>query len=402
MSASAFISDRTDGLGERLRSLTNAIYLANKYDARIFYEWNNRKGRQREYNSIDNEDQVFSREFINAHSSFINESKILNLKKMDFDDFVNLDDHGRLSNIFRISVHQTPLYRYIPEIKEHYVTDGFAAAFQQICFIDQIEKFINHAKSCFLPANATAVHLRAGDIVYGTYNNCARFCGKAMPWQIADAIISEIKSRGDKVVLFGQDGSLLAYLADKHQVCLATSLLGSEAKGPVEMAMQEMVLMSRCSRIVSGSSGFALLASSLAGEIHTNISKLIVSPVEVILSSMSRQVDSGISTEQQIFSLRWLIGMYGHSLPPHELLNVAQCGLALMPDDLFLLVTKASAMNALGFLDDTRKLVSGILSSYSVSELKRIFSPSAFGKPESRAYLIDPILPQIPPSILGR
>ncbi len=52
----------------KLRALVNAIYLADRYDARIFYECRKREGWQKEFSSIDDEIYLFSREFIDKYS----------------------------------------------------------------------------------------------------------------------------------------------------------------------------------------------------------------------------------------------------------------------------------------------------------------------------------------------
>lgn len=396
----AFISDRTDGLGERLRALTNAIYLADRYNGRMFYEWKNRQGQQAKYNSIDEESHVFSREFIDAYSFSVNLHEVSMLDQVDLLDLANQACGMSLIDNVKIRVPQTPLYRYVPELKDHYKSKGFKAAFDKIQFSNRICGYIRHALGTSFPKDAIALHLRAGDIIYGGYNNYARFCGKAIPWEVADAIIGQIRSEGRNVILFGQDALLLSYFAAKHQAFLATTFLDSDANAAIEVAIQEIFLMSRCSCIFAGSSGFALLASSLAGEIHRQISRLEISPIATILSLLPHRPDQAISVEQRVFSLRWLIGMYGHALPPQDLLEVAQHGLSLLTDDLFFVLVKASALNALGFDGEASKLIAFALSAYSASELTRILSPSAFGKPESRAHLLGPLIPQIPPCML--
>lgn len=398
MAISTFISDRPDGLGERLRALANAIYLAKRYSGRMFYEWKNREGWQKEYNSIEEESYVFSHEFICSHSFSKNFREVSILKEVDLAEFAKQSYGASLPDSIKIRVHQTPLYRYIPELKEHYKRGGFKLAFENIQFSNKISECIDYAKSACLPANAIAIHLRAGDIIYGRYNTSARFCGKGTPWEIADSIIGRIKSEGGNVVLFGQDTSLLHYLAAKHNAYLASSFLDSESKTSLEIAIQEIFLMSRCSRILAGSSGFALLASSLAGEIHQRIPQNEIPSAATILKCQSHELDQSISVEQRVFSLRWLIGMHGHALSSDELLEAAQHGLSLLPNDLFFILTKASALSALGSASEASKLIDWVLSSYSVSALTRMFSPSAFGKPESQAHLLSPLMPQIPPS----
>jgi hypothetical protein len=403
MATSAFVSDRTDGLGERLRALTNAIYLANRYNARMFYEWKNRQGGTRIFHSIEEEFNVFSQDFIDLHSYSTNEAELSRLDHVvELGDFCKQGGYLCLSENLRIRVNQSPVYRYIPETKAHYVHGGFKEAFSKVRFCNQISERIDYAQKAVLPEKATAFHLRAGDIIYGngTLNKSARFCGKGIPWEIADLIIGRIRSEGGNVVLFGQDTSLLSYLAAKHHAYLATAFLDPDAKTSIEIAIQEILLMSRCARILAGSSGFAFLSSSLAGETHQPISRLEISPVATVLSRLSHQLDQSISVEQRVFSLRWVIGMHGHELSPKELLEVAHHGLSLLPNDLFFILTKASALNALDLASEASKIITFALSSYSVPELTRMLSPSAFGKPASHAHLLSLLTPQIPRSIL--
>lgn len=402
MATSAFISDRTDGLGERLRALTNAIYLASKYNARMFYEWKNRQSGARVFHSIEEEVDVFSPEFIDSHSYSANEIKLSQLDHVT--QLGDLCKHGgylSLSENHRIRVDQNPIYRHIPEIRCHYIQGGFKEAFSKIFFSNRISERILFAKEVALPEKATAIHLRAGDIIYGngTLNKSARFCSKGIPWEIADSIIGQIRLEGRNVILFGQDTLLLSYLAAKHQAFLATNLLDSNAKSSIEIAIQEIFLMSRCSRILAGSSGFALLASSLAGEIHDPISRLATFPVVTVLRSLSHQLDDSISVEQQVFSLRWIIGIHGCALSPKELLEVAQHGLSLLPNDLFFFLTKASALSALGSASEVSSMIDSALSSYSASELRRMLSPSSFGKAESHVDILKPLLSRLQPSI---
>lgn len=336
MTAIAFVSNRTDGLGERLRSIVNALYLTHRFSGQFVFDWAVKTGGQAAFHSICELHDIFSDEFIQSHYALHYASLLDQAVEVQVEQLQALTDSSFLSEWHKVFVPQMPIYRYLPSLRSDIANGGFLNSFNAIGFSEQARSVISSVKAMSLPSDLLAVHLRAGDIMYGSFRLNARFCRKAIPYQLADSLLESFAATKQQVILFGQDNNLISYLAAKHGVLVASTLLNDLSSNSAHQALAEIILMSKCKQIIAGSSGFAILASSLAGETLVPINDyLSTSDISPILNTLGMTVDRRISVEQQIFSLRWMIGFHASTLSVTQLEELCLAGLDLAPDDSF-------------------------------------------------------------------
>lgn len=252
-----FYARRTDGLGERLRALLNAIALSKVYDAKFKFTWKeNHSGSK--FHTTETADRIFSKNFINSH--LVDPVSILDCKNVS--EFLKEKTSGSFFCDQTIPVHEgclggspSKLESFIIELKK---------AFWTIEFSDFFSEAIEYAQQVKIDNSTIALHLRAGDLVYDGFKHTAAYLGKAIPYPIAESIIAYAKANGYKVIIFGQDAALLKYLSNKWSVVLSCELMPFSMQR-VEASIFDAVLMSRCAKIYAGNSGFSVLSSIIGG-----------------------------------------------------------------------------------------------------------------------------------------
>ena len=137
--------------------------------------------------------------------------------------------------------------------------------FSQITFSPKLEAARHLANSTPLAGTKVAVHLRAGDIVYGKYRFTGSFTSKVCPYPWAEEIIRQSAKDNISVIVFGQDLELCQYFRDTYGAVLAADLVaGAEMSNP-EQALFDICLMGRCDKIYAGSSYFSSIAAKISG-----------------------------------------------------------------------------------------------------------------------------------------
>lgn len=248
-----FYSSRTDGLGERLKSLLNAMVLSNLYKSEFKFTWNNPPGLG-ESHAVDDANKTFSESFRNHHLIETIPEKCHELdKKPDFSS-------PKLEKIGAIKVSQNSIFKQIPELKKLVPRSAFRHAFEQIEFSPEIAEAISIANNIELTRNTASIHLRSGDIVYGRYRHNDRYTNKVISYAQADFMISALKKRDTKVVLFGQNSEVCRYLADKYDAIFFGDDESIANFSSLQLALFDMVLMSRTNHIIAGKSGFSQFA----------------------------------------------------------------------------------------------------------------------------------------------
>lgn len=386
-----FLAERTDGLGERLRAIVNAVFLADRFDTKYFFDWKTKTGKQAGYHAICSIGELFEASYLGDHAVSLNEKELRNKVEIQADSLEKyLHAQKSISNII-VKVHQGPLYRYLPSLKRELQNKGLARSFQSIQFTSPMREAINCAASVSVATSCIAVHLRAGDIVYGRQGLHARFLDKVIPYQLAGELISRLVSNGDLVLLFGQDKQLINYLIQKYGVYAASTLLPSDLYDPTQQALAEIILMSRCRAIFSGSSGFSQLASSLAGDIRTSIYTVINRSPDLVLCSLDAPLAPDIPIKQHIFSMRWVIAMHAASLSLDTIRQVCCAGLILAPNDPFFSYVLASAYIAEGNFERAVAIIEPIRAQAAPSMLSSLLNPRSYRSRQSAERILSPL-----------
>lgn len=249
--------------------------LAEILDVDFRFTWPSGRVDKDPSHAITAAEEFFSAEFMAAHHVDHAESKIgYALPAGPDDDLDSLRaqlaaaEHGLLAS-------NHPLRRWIDPEAVPAITRGFATEFSSVGFHPRIDAAIAAARSIPLDNPTVGIHLRAGDNLFGRYRTWTRFWNKAVPVPVARALIERFRREGQDVLVFGQDTAIIAELCATTGAIDAATLrpsgrgrraAGDEQQGlsAPEEAMFDLVLMSRCRRIISGWSGFAIQAASLA------------------------------------------------------------------------------------------------------------------------------------------
>jgi glycosyltransferase involved in cell wall biosynthesis len=253
------IARRQDGFGERLKALINAIYVSNMTGFEFKFNWTDRL-ENNDFHSIENKDNIFSGEYIAKHHLEFKSTQLFlkyNTKN------IYKDERGLFETFDGWEVNQN----YLNMGSNSKVLEGYKQAFDSIQFSHGIKIALKEADMIVLPENSVAIHLRSGDIVFGHYRHSTRFTTKAIPVPIALELIDRLKKDGKVVVVFSQDKDCLDEVVDDVSVFSFDYFLKENSHDFIgaEQEMFEIRLMSRCEFIISGSSGFSVLAGRIGG-----------------------------------------------------------------------------------------------------------------------------------------
>ncbi len=266
------VAARTDGLGERLNALLNAIRLADLLGVEFRFSWPLRPAHEPKQAIVPAED-FFSADFLAAH-----------LIEHDTSGYVALDgraeDLGALRDQLTAAERGllTPnrwLGRFIDHRAVAGVSGGFSAEFARIGFHPRIQAAIDAAGAAPLPEDTAGIHLRAGDVLHGPLLAFNRHTPKIVPAPVARALMEGFRAEGRDVLVFGEDRELI------DELCHSTGAIDGGSLRPPgdltqpEAAMFDITLLSRCEPIIGGNSGFVRQAAIIADTSVSDFRKLV-------------------------------------------------------------------------------------------------------------------------------
>ncbi|MGX8012143.1 hypothetical protein ACVDG8_025835 [Mesorhizobium sp. ORM8.1] len=270
-STKIFAATRTDGLGGRLLAMVNAKSLADRMGCRFGFTWNGQSVEQMEFHAVERVDEVFSADFVEKHwlgdeidvtrfsalggtftrHSLEAEARTPGLQGWTCNEFGILRSLRQGWFKARLPVNKPARWR-----RQAFASLGFAPA---------VKAAIAAADERRFSRPMAALHLRSGDIVYGSYRSRLEFGEKVIPAPLARGIVSKLASKGLATLLIGQDQAMLDYLKSETGALLAEDFGAGEFTDEMLKAFFEMALMARCRRIYAGSSAFATIASAIGG-----------------------------------------------------------------------------------------------------------------------------------------
>ena len=219
-----FFVGRLDGLGARLSSMLDAIWLADRFGGRFRFHWFNTAQSPQEP-VIRPRTEVFSAAFLQAHHVDIAQFRSwtprpLSGLPMPLEDALRPD-----SGIDCFSITWAPLRLQGPGLSA-LAAEGRdrRAAFDAIGFSPALERARRLAATVALPPGAAALHLRAGDVVHGPYRAGGGHHGRVISYPIALHILRQRAEAGVPMILFGQDAALCEHAKHAHGAVLAADL----------------------------------------------------------------------------------------------------------------------------------------------------------------------------------
>lgn len=253
-----FVANRHDGMGERLRAILNAMILAKKMNSNFLFSW---VTDDMAFHATSEKDLIFSKKFQEESlrdRKNLNKLSLFPIRKIPHISVRDLEKYDG------ILVEQFGIERLLPYPYTDFDSKSYRTAFEEIGFSDKLVAAKNHANTIDMPHKTVAIHIRAGDIVYGRYRNMPNFYNKVTPFYLLDRVIKNLIVQELDIIIFGQDDYLCEYFAKKYNVLYSKNLLKTEYNES-QIALFDITLMSRCSIIIAGYSGFAVLAEWIGG-----------------------------------------------------------------------------------------------------------------------------------------
>lgn len=257
------LAHRSDGMGERLRTLIQAMHVADTLGCDYRFTWQDTHLMTRaNFHKLPTASNMFSSDFLDAHlleTNFNpNDYKILEYKcflkdKWKEKHWPNGDKGILLQGPRKVSISDIP--------QELESRSRYRSYFGKIEFSPDLMKAIQAAQSVPLSNRTIAFHLRGGDIVFGPARERPRYLFKVVPLPLAISFAKELLAKGNTVLVFGEDQESIR-LMESFGAVAAINLTGRLSETSTQADLFDMVLMSRCDRIyASDSSAFANIAT---------------------------------------------------------------------------------------------------------------------------------------------
>ena len=368
-SGPVFVVHRKDGLGMRLGAMISAMVLAEFTGGNFRFAWPRMPQGARAYHYISEDaGEVFAGDFLQAHliaQEDFDESRLVDLD----DEVVEALRQGRVAPGTMISVQSFGLVKQVlGQVGSKSTGYGLAEAFARIGFSAPMEEARAMAAGAALPAaDVTAIHLRAGDIVYG-YHSRKKFIGhKAIPYPLAIDLIARLRAGGVTPLLFGQDADLLAHLRDDHGAYCADDIGDRSGFSPPQNALFDICLLGRCGRIIGGDSAFCRLGARIARvKVETPESLYEADEAVGIIERHVSDPDASplISGKQKVFAVRYAFMLAGERIARDERFwRLLELGRENDPENGFLLLVHACSLYEAGREGEAEAMLSDIFAA---------------------------------------
>ncbi len=245
-----FVTQRSDGFGERLKGIVNTIAMAELFDGDFAFDWPGFSVHTAIHHAIGTPHEIFSDAFLARHQGVPGPAVKLAA-------FLRQDAAGKPDESTIVQTPHTPLEEVDPALGARLDSGAFAQAFWRIGFSDGLTRAVALADGMQLAESTVGLHLRAGDIVYGRYRFNRRYTNKVVPYPLCLAFLTEERAAGRDVLLFGQDAKLCRELAAATGARFAGDMHDIHGLDTHQAALFDIVAMARCARVVAGQSGFS-------------------------------------------------------------------------------------------------------------------------------------------------
>lgn len=362
-------ASRTDGLGERLRAIIKGIVWGELLGVDFKFSWPNlSSGLQHDFfHSVVEKEKIFSKEFIQSHHI---ESHLVNRNLIVTESDVVSFGKENLANCF-MSVTNAPIEGMLVDAKVS-TSELSMKAFKKIEFSSKYKQILAYAEQLKPNTDCLALHLRAGDIVYGVYSDTDRFSDKVVPFGLVEKIITD---NSDKTIfVFGQDFEQLSYLKNTYNVTLAHELAQKYSAKASELAFFEMCLMSKFKRIIGFPSAFSLVPSMIGGgrveHPHETYSRKEV--FDIVRASLENNSNNRYSLEQKFHSIIYLFKSCSHEMNNTQKRFYIFKALSLRPDSWYFKIQNIINAVYIGEMADAESSALTILKTQSYELLEYV------------------------------
>lgn len=317
-----FFATRGDGFAERLRTILNAMHLANihKGDFKIF--WPQGIKDVGEYHAIDKKEEIFCPNFIENH--FIDSLKGIKLKNINelSKETLTLND---VKNFDGILVHQG--------------NDNYQDLFNNILFTDKLS-YIKSLAQGLVTKKTCAIHLRSGDVVYH-YRFRNLFYNKTMPFYVLHGIINTLKKEDYEIILFSTEDALCEEIAKRYNIRYFSANSYHDLD-ITQRAFFDIILMSQCDRIIgTSSSGFATLPILIGKANKVEEYRSFFSTEDIIAEFQKSIAKNGILNYKSVspflkaYSIAHFVSHFKDNIDSNLAINVMTNCISLDPDNTY-------------------------------------------------------------------
>jgi len=366
-----FISVRADGLGSRLRTILNAVALAQECGGTFEFAWpdnpNTASGEV-----LGPAKDIFSQSFLDRHHregwlELFDFSRGEGPKRDQFRS--HLLNRQQIREIIRTKATNqacqiAPIYIDIrEELKPTSAASLYRDAFQSLEFADDINGAIQAAHDEFLPENTTAIHLRAGDIMEGGYRFSGYYTKWVLPFPLAQHLIKMEQDMGRDVVIFGQDPAVIQHLCAATGAISAADLVAKYGFGSTQEWFYETCLMARCRRIISGGeSSFSQLASWVGISKNINGYQLFDGKSALSLTLMGTTESAPIPNLQKAFSFWSVVEIYGSDITPSDCVECLRKAVTYDPVNSLYKISLVSSLVNAGAMDNASARLASLIT----------------------------------------
>ena len=364
LTSQVVVSDRSDGLGERLRGLLSAVGFARLLGVDFQFSWSaNLSGSP--HHSIASPEEMFEPSFVARHL----------VERIDRSAFHDVRKRYRTTDQLQAAgrdkagwlVHQD-VNRYLPPDADA-PRGAFRSIFLNMPWSAPVRAAVEDAMAVEVSRQAAAIHLRAGDIVYGRYRFSDAYTRKVISLPVGMKLITELAARNDQVVVFNQDRDVDGLLRDLAPNVVMASSLSEKYESAVERAMFEIALMSRCRSIAAGASGFARIAEEIA-EIRLTEPERLYKPdqqIGILTRALLKRKAKGLPRLQRAFSAYVLFDVAAAARQHETALEAIRLAIASDGQNPFYRLRLATYLMARGDAEGSEAALAGLLETFDLS-----------------------------------
>jgi hypothetical protein len=326
MKARLAIADRPDGLGARLCAIFNALLVSELTGADFAFTWPETYVNSDPFHAVPDARQVFSDGFVSCHCFPPASADCFAAKPLTLPPLMPLlqarEYLNKALDESNVTLPWNPLLRRI-EMSPQEERDLVLRVQRRLQFSSELRDVRRRTREVALPRRATALHLRAGDIVYGRFSENPNFVGKTIPAPLAKLILDEDSAKAD-FVLFGQEPEFASLMTDAGKAVSAFDLLPDLNKFSLHSALKDVFLMARCKGYYAGSSGFMALADNIGRCRNLRWDRKRPKSVwaRMICNEVEKQSDI-YSLQQSAFSCFFAYTYFEKSDTEHRLYSIA-------------------------------------------------------------------------------
>jgi len=312
------IAQRNDRLGARLKTMVNALRIPDKSGLSFRFHWGVIKDRNYE---INNYEELFEKEFLEKNigeeefSSI--KDKIIGIPRNPSFELNELSD--LLGENCAYLINGTHMYvfgneseiKVKKELKDCFFKIGFHRSIKRVMY--KMDEIINGDKSI-------AVHIRRGDILWPQFRWVDH--GKYIPTFIYEEFIKKANYENcdDQIILFTDDFATKTHIKNTFPfVKTIEDFIDTSRFTEVQIALLDMILMSKCKRIVGpGVSAFSNFAEMIGGSVLLPVTKLFSNSeiVDLLKTNLSHSHNNNLRNSDEskidftmtvVFSYKFLI-----------------------------------------------------------------------------------------------